>query len=369
MPDAVPASSAEREHRTATGGAISSPTRGPLRLDIDTSSPVLEAGRFFSVLLTISNPFDVPVSITRATTVVPIEFIDVEQRRLRRERRDLLYEADQISKNLYEKHVPHFNKAKKERQRAIRKAVLSFFTTLIPFAPMLQGAYDATRVIVASNASIQKRPRITDGDGVDLDEIHKDIEDMKDISSPEIERKLDERMLNELKQQLSDLDAISSEEILLEPGNSIVQAFTLCTRTSILFPPSTYELPIQIEYKIGDKTHRNAFKHKINIRSPLRAVILGSVIGASVGFILKDIFGEKNIIAVINSPHTLDFFIWLVALLGNVLLAVVVVVAFARKRETQPILSVEDFWGGLFVGAMTGYTGKSMINGLFPTPK
>jgi hypothetical protein len=43
-----------------------------------------------------------------------------------------------------------------------------------------------------------------------------------------------------------------------------------------------------------------------------------------------------------------------------------VVVAFARKRDTQPILSIEDFWGGLFIGAMTGYTGKSALNQILP---
>jgi hypothetical protein len=39
----------------------------------------------------------------------------------------------------------------------------------------------------------------------------------------------------------------------------------------------------------------------------------------------------------------------------------IVVVAFARKKDAQPILSVEDFWGGVFVGFLVGYTGKSFL--------
>ena len=71
-------------------------------------------------------------------------------------------------------------------------------------------------------------------------------------------------------------------------------------------------------------------------------------------------------IKILNGGTLADVVVWIITLIGNLLLAIVVVVAFARKRDTQPILSIEDFWGGLFIGAMTGYTGKSALNQILP---
>jgi hypothetical protein len=51
--------------------------RGPLRYQISTSSPQLEAGTKFSIYTRITNPYDVPVTITSVTTLLPVEFVDV----------------------------------------------------------------------------------------------------------------------------------------------------------------------------------------------------------------------------------------------------------------------------------------------------
>jgi hypothetical protein len=37
------------------------------------------------------------------------------------------------------------------------------------------------------------------------------------------------------------------------------------------------------------------------------------------------------------------------------------VVAFARKKDAQPFISIEDFYGGFFVGFSAGYVGKSLL--------
>ena len=38
------------------------------------------------------------------------------------------------------------------------------------------------------------------------------------------------------------------------------------------------------------------------------------------------------------------------------------VVTFARKKDSQPIMTIEDFWGGVLVGVLAGYTGKSILD-------
>lgn len=38
------------------------------------------------------------------------------------------------------------------------------------------------------------------------------------------------------------------------------------------------------------------------------------------------------------------------------------VIAFARKKDAQPILSIEDFWGGVLIGFLAGFLGKSFLD-------
>ena len=99
------------------------PVRGTLKVEIGTSSTVLEAGRPFSVLVTIQNPFDVPVEITAVTTVVPIEFIDLERRKYEHERDQSLSRAQKIADDMLKDISPDLPSDKKKR--AITELILS----------------------------------------------------------------------------------------------------------------------------------------------------------------------------------------------------------------------------------------------------
>ena len=58
------------------------PTRGPLRLEVSSSTPVMTGGTDFSIFVSISNPFDVPVTVYQVLTHIPIELIDRNTARL-----------------------------------------------------------------------------------------------------------------------------------------------------------------------------------------------------------------------------------------------------------------------------------------------
>lgn len=57
-------------------GEVRSTFRGPLRYEVETSSPSLEAGKIFSIILRITNPYDVPVVIRLVGFALPVEFDD-----------------------------------------------------------------------------------------------------------------------------------------------------------------------------------------------------------------------------------------------------------------------------------------------------
>lgn len=158
--------------------------------------------------------------------------------------------------------------------------------------------------------------------------------------------------------ELSLASVAQQAQIELQPGNSTVKTFTVRTRWTIFFPPASYNLYLWIDYDIDDERNKDAVRYTLSIRSPLRAIILGSVAGSTIGFVIRSISDHHGAI-------TYDFqsiSLWLIQLVGNVLLASIAVIAFARKKDTQPILSIEDFWGGLFIGFLAGYTGKTFIN-------
>lgn len=147
--------------------------------------------------------------------------------------------------------------------------------------------------------------------------------------------------------------------IVLQPGNSTVQSFTICTRWAIFFQPASYNLYLWIDYEMEGLRNKDAICYKLNIRAPLKAMIYGSIIGSVMGFILRSI---NDSLTVVVPTDWISILSWLVKLFGNVLLSAIVVIAFARKKDTQPILSIEDFWGGVFIGFLAGYTGKSILN-------
>jgi hypothetical protein len=79
----------------------------------------------------------------------------------------------------------------------------------------------------------------------------------------------------------------------------------------------------------------------------MTGAVIGGIIG---GFarLLSDIqAGKVNLSAQ------------LLSLLLAVILSAITVVSFARKSGVQQIVSVEDFWGGLFLGFLIGFFGQN----------
>jgi len=149
------------------------------------------------------------------------------------------------------------------------------------------------------------------------------------------------------------------DTVPLQPGNSTVQVFTLRSKYSTFFPPATYNLQFQSEYEIDGRLNQDTSNYKLTVRSPLGAVIGGGIVGALLGWYVR------------ISVHPLQASGGWGQYIGGALTAMVIggiaVVAFARKRDAQPFISIEDFWGGLFIGFVAGYTGNTILDSLVQT--
>jgi hypothetical protein len=255
--------------------------RGPLKYVVETPAPQLEAGRKISVNLSITNPYDVPVEIISAKTVVPAHFRD----------------ADGM--------IPGF------------------------WSQILRSPKKETEENTGNDATHSFKG-----------------ESLQVISGRSLAP--------------ASVGTQDSGPIILQPGNTILRAFTLKTKQTYLFTPSVHTLNAQVCYTIdGGEQNFDTVKYQLNVRAPFKALVTGSLFGSVVGTILR----YRTPLDSYNFRSGLPFFI---ALATAMLVGAVMVIAFARKKDAQPFITVEDFWGGFFVGFVAGYVGTSVLDKVLP---
>ena len=141
--------------------------RGPLRYKVETSSPQVEAGRDFSVSITITNPYDVPAVLKAVTTRLPAKFIDTaalskelaikeKQRELRERTRKLLAQRFPEIKSVKEEDPKHSAKT-----LAVVLAKLAGALVVPGISQAAIAGYEVTKLVTASTLT-PKPERIAD---------------------------------------------------------------------------------------------------------------------------------------------------------------------------------------------------------------
>jgi hypothetical protein len=164
-----------------------------------------------------------------------------------------------------------------------------------------------------------------------------------------------------------DLD--EPESVELQPRSQTLQSFTLKTRRKILFSPSTYDFAFEAVYEVDGLERRDAAFTQLSIQAPLSAMLVGAAVGALCGQFLRNVsvwnpgvWWESFADAPIAGAAGL-----IASASTSVIAALVGVVAFGRQKSAQPFITIEDFYGGLFIGFVAGYTGAEFLDMFTPS--
>lgn len=153
--------------------------------------------------------------------------------------------------------------------------------------------------------------------------------------------------------------------VALQPGSTDVWTIRLGSNRTPFFIPAKYKLQLTVVYGL-EKAHTgevgasidlysNTCSYSLQVRAALWSVILGGVIGGIVGSFARSlqVGGKATAFSAADVNLTIS------ALLLSAILSGAAIIFSARKAEAQSFVTVEDFWGGLLIGFLIGYSGTT----------
>ena len=329
--------------------------RGQLRFDVASSSAVLQAGTEFSVSVNVTNPFETPITIRSVATRLPVEFVNATDLHMEEQ----LSELESRIRQLLKERAPQLKLPEVRKRQAfdnLRREIIRSLPVVGSLVATSQAAVDYVR---ASNVSAVASLDVL-GPGVSPDEIKELVRIAQ--NDDDGEGALRAKTVEILERRAERLRADLQKGVVLQPGNSTVQVFTLRTAKWLLFRPSSYTLHIEVEYEVDGAVQRDVVRHELVMAASMRSLIVGAALGAGVGSFNRSVLASGSILGGQED-------VWRAVLLGvsNILLGVVAVVIFARKTDTQPLFTIQDFWGGVLAGFLVGYMGTTFFDSLLPT--
>jgi hypothetical protein len=365
--------------------------RGALKLEASTSTPLTLAGEEISIYVVIRNPFLVPVKIYSTETHIPVSLVDELGRKRARQRlkEDRKKEIKTIGKEDNTDNSTNTTSAGKTSM-ASAKEIHPILVELIKFSLRLKFfLVDLVQPIIGffqpntgDRVAIAVSPEEEDSDvdfrrykvnirgdvggevaiashyAADVD-IYGDVGgELRVASQTGSKVNIYGDVRGEVRFAGANIDDPTTEKersagIVLQPGDSLVKHFVLKTTKWLFFPPINHTFQIQVRYEVDEKSHIDTLPFSINIRAPMRSSIVGAIIGGFFGHMARD---SNNLSELLTFNKQL-----LIGLLRTIIFSLIVIVAFARKSSVQQVVSVEDFWGGVFTGFLVGYTGEEFI--------
>jgi hypothetical protein len=300
---------------TSARAAEAAPVRGPLSLTPSAGSPQITAGEDFSIFVTLQNPFDVPVALYEVQTHLPVELVDINQ--------VLLLKAE--DQNLAKPGI--FGPLRRWLwfRRQVSSAQTGYATAVgTGYSP------EKTKSFLESRVTIKT---VAEGAVVEGIAIH-----LPEKATPD---ELDAFMRRISSYQ----DGVVP--LTLAPGDQVVQQFRLRTRRWLFFTPLAHTFQIQANFAVDNADHHCSIPFPVAIRSKLASIIIGGLVGALLGSVLK----------VFTDWGDASWSTFSRGALIAILATLAVVIGFARKTGNQSFVSVEDAWGGMLIGFSVAFVG------------
>ncbi|WP_421335696.1 hypothetical protein [Aeromonas veronii] len=144
-----------------------------------------------------------------------------------------------------------------------------------------------------------------------------------------------------------------SKGVPLPVGSTITFPFSY--RAPHLLKQKKMDVSFKVSYKLNDDVvHIRTITSRILILPSAFSVPTGGMVGAAVGFFIKNTLTTAHNESIIN---------WGV-LAGSIALGLVFSLLVSRKPETTKAITVEDFTGGLIIGVLAGVYSDAILTKL-----
>ncbi|MFE1880697.1 hypothetical protein [Streptomyces diastatochromogenes] len=345
---------------------------GLLDLSVDLSVPEVYPGPDFTLYLHIKNPFAVPVWVKSVELSLPTQLHwrspDAEPRKARRRKHV------QAERGMLERVIEARNKRILEITQELSR---------LPADTEEQTArlLDVMRTLLTENS---RDVDLLAGNG--SARVLADVSSTVNLHSPRTSN-LTVEAARESTVNVYDIRPVNAEEpervpltgslppgAALEPGCTDVRTIRLGTRRTPFFLPAKYHLQLTVIYTMeppqdstaeaaADSPHQRVLSNTTSFTVPVKAalwkVMLGGVTGGAVGSTGRALQQTQDPGSLIEAAN-------LGPVIGALLLAVILsgaaIIFSARKSDAQSFVTVEDFWGGLLVGFLIGYSGTAAFS-------
>lgn len=372
--------------------------QGLLDLSVELSTSDVTAGNEFAIFVLVKNPFSKPVWVREVNVSLPSELKRVDDEKNQQKIKETqdrykseIEERRQEQKNL-EAKIDLLQQQISEVMQLLQSPSQEKTNELSALLERLRYELDRLESQLQNNLTGASNVTIYAGTEIDtlkigsqltnvtINKSAREYDDEGDSNSGDKSKKIRKSaivkqieiyepwLIHEQQSQdrIINLKSSLPDNAALQPGSTAVYTVVLNVKRSLIFTPSRYRLQFYVNYNftrpttvsentaLPEKMYTNTIAHLLSIRPSVYSVITGSVIGGTVGAIAR----------LLQSPSMPATQSVVVSLFLSIILGAMAVIFMARKSDAQSFVSVEDFWGGILIGFLVGYTGTSFFESI-----